>query len=497
MFTKTYLLPLAVMLLSMVNVDAQNRTFEDVIEIRLENVGPIFQNNQVIGYYAFYYIDKAAEIYKSNYKLVLMDEQLNKIAEKKIVETDRLELHMASYNGKNLFFVFQNNYSVEFRLYDLALNLISTEQRPFFYLDPFSPSNPTKRPVLPQVISLGDNGFLFYNYTRNTISRKLNYKIQFFPTNGSNPWQWETQKSDNLRYTPVVLCHNDKILLHHFIEGLRPSTYLQGINLKTGKVLFRKEMSVENHLIQIVHAHPDTAGNFVVAGQYYNLNDKVWKDKSLGFFVGKIDSQGNFITHKFLSWINEVAAKTIINKKGLIRENDNLYLHNAVHGRDGSIYLMGEIFEKTKSTLKHKSVFKTKEIAVIEISPDWALKSFNFFNKTEHKHTMPFWIKNLEKQVYYYQNFRGFDYQYFLQNEQRDEFAFFYEIRYTEDNKLTRKLSTLSKHIGENKFVTDIISLDSDATIYRVMPAYAGHIMIVEYFSNTKKLNMRIEKFNY
>ena len=30
-----------------------------------------------------------------------------------------------------------------------------------------------------------------------------------------------------------------------------------------------------------------------------------------------------------------------------------------------------------------------------------------------------------------------------------------------------------------------------------VMPAKPGHLLFVEYFEKTKKLDMRIEKFNY
>lgn len=52
-------------------------------------------------------------------------------------------------------------------------------------------------------------------------------------------------------------------------------------------------------------------------------------------------------------------------------------------------------------------------------------------------------------------------------------------------------------HVGDSKFETDAVSLDSKATMHRVMPAKAGHLLIIDYFRKTKTLDMRIEKFNY
>ena len=500
MQTKTRLLPLVFLLLNLFTLNAQKLTFDDVTEVRLEDMGPVFQNNQVKGYFAFYYIDKAAEKKKSNYKLVLLDENLNKIAEKKLVESDDFSLSMASYNGKNLFMVFHNaNKSLlEFRQYDLKLNQLSVETRELEYAESYFISYPYSgiQQVPPQIVSLDEKGFLFYNFDGQG---GVKYKIQYFPTNGAKAWKRETGEKDRKGLLPSVLCQSDKILLHNFTEWSTPSKYLQGINLETGRIAFDKEMTVENRSIQVFHAYPDTAGNFVVVGQYYEKTDNILSSESLGLFVGKIDAKGVFMSHKFISWANDVTKKVAIDEKGMIEGKGHLFLRDAAHTKDGRLYLVGELYEHMKPTLRKKRAIRVKDFVVLEIAPDWTLQDFKFFDKAEHDYEfvgIPL-SHNLEKLANNARMNGGFDYQYFLQTEQQDAFTFFYLIRETINQVYTKKLGTLSMHVGDSKFETDAVSLDSKATMHRVMPAKAGHLLIIDYYRKTKTLDMRIEKFNY
>lgn len=59
MTKKHLLLLVALLLLGQFQLSAQKLTFEDVTEIRLQDMAPIYQGDVVRGYFAFYYLDKA------------------------------------------------------------------------------------------------------------------------------------------------------------------------------------------------------------------------------------------------------------------------------------------------------------------------------------------------------------------------------------------------------------------------------------------------------
>lgn len=500
--TKNYLLLLsALLLMGQLNLNAQKLTFEDVAEVRLQDMAPIYQHDIVKGYFSFYYLDKAPEKYMANFKLVLLDENLNKLAEKKLVENRRTELKFGAYNGNSILFVLYNpgNVTLEFRRYDLQLNQISSEIRKIGHIEEYFITAPYagQQHVPPHVYSLDSLGYIFYNFTG---MGGVKYKMQYLPDDKSKSWMRETGEKDRDGHLPAPLAHNGKVLLQNFTHSSTPSKYLQAINLETGRVIFDKETLIDKYTIQVFYAYPDADGNFVVTGQYYEKGENTLKGNSLGIFVGKINEKGDFLAHKFHSWTNEVSKIAKCDENGKIEGKGYIFFRDAVHTKDGKLYLAGEMFDRENVGMDRG--IEIRDFVIVEINPDMELHDIRFFEKRKHYYSIGGFLapRNPDLLANYVRMSGGFDYQYVQTGENNDAFTFYYSFLVDlggKWKKYEKWLGTISKHASDAAYETDKISLKTEADYFQVLPAKAGHLLIVEYFIKAKKLDMRIEKFNY
>lgn len=501
MTKKHLLLLVALLLLGQFQLSAQKLTFEDVTEIRLQDMAPIYQGDVVRGYFAFYYLDKAKEKYMANFKLVLLDENLNKLAEKKLVENQRTDLKFGVFNGNSIMFVISNpgKVTLEFRRYDLQLNQISTEIQKIGEIEEYFLSYANKQRVPPQVFTLDSLGYVFYN---TTGLGGVRYKMRYLPDNPQKKgWLRERDDKDRDGHLPAPLAHNGKVLLNYFTENSTPSKYLQAINLETGRVVFDKETLIDqNYTAQVFYGYADAEGHFVITGQYYEKGANIEKGNSLGLFTGKMDENGKILTYKLLSWENDVSKVAKCNKDGKFEGKGFIFFRDVVHTKDGKLYLAGETFDRVVIGLNQG--VEVRDFAIVEIDPDMSLKDIQFFKKPEHFYSTGglLTVRNPDVLANYVRLSGGFDYQYVQTSEDKDAFTFYYSFleEYGDKWKKYHKwLGTISKHAADAAYETDKISLKTEATSIQVLPAKPGHLLIVEYFSKAKKLDMRIEKFNY
>jgi hypothetical protein len=481
------------------HLQAQKFTFEDVTEIKLKDLGPIFQGHTVKGYFAFYYLGDSDKKKMANYKLLLLDENLNKIADKKLVEPKDINLQTVAYDGNELLVIFHNEITreLEFRHYDLKLNELSKKIRDLEHTENLLISEPymSKQKIAPHVFTVDGKGFLFYDYTG---MGGTNFITEFIPDNGKNGWKREKDRNDTYGLLPNPLCYTDKLLLHNFLDWNTPSTVLQATNLETGKDAFYKEMTIDNYIVQVMHAYPDSAGNFVVVGQYYNKKDNILKVSSIGIFMGKINPAGNFIEHKYLLWAKDIAAKVKIAEDGKIDGRGYIFFQNAVHTKDGRLYLCGELFSLAGYALARG--VRVQDFLIMEINPDMTLNEVKIIDKKEKVIEFggiplsgnPMKLANAMRMQGH------FDYQLTQIGDNDDAFTFFYRNDEMKGRKtIAKRLSAVSKHVGDNTFESDIITFDSKSDIHRTLPAKPGHLLLIDYYSDKKKLDMRIEKFNY
>src|SRR6478736_4704872 len=103
-------------------IHAQSLSKADVVEVKLRNAGPIFQNGQVKGYFNFYNLEKQ-DRKNNNYLLSVTDENLREIKSITIVRPNSYLLVDGVFNGEAFAFLFYDTKekSIELIAYDKTL----------------------------------------------------------------------------------------------------------------------------------------------------------------------------------------------------------------------------------------------------------------------------------------------------------------------------------------------------------------------------------------
>ena len=440
---------------------AQKRTLEDVLEVRLQNIGPVYQGTLVKGYFMLYFIDRSDDYNKSNFKLVILDEDLNKVAEKSIQEQNDAEITAVSFNGTSLMAAFYSSKwkELEIRHYDINLKLVN---KVLYGLSVFSFYEGERDNIVP----IEQKGFVYY------------YKnsMEFFPVKGIKAWKNKSKDFDITRYK--YLAHSSNILLNTVTKKSgkrsRPSiTYLQGFDPASGKLVFEKEIPMPAHNVKPIQAFRDSTGNFVVSGIYTDFIDELGAGRAFckGLFNVKISEKGEILSQNESPLKNAASSSIKIDGKGKINGANDLYIHNAAYTNDGSVFFIGELFS-------NYSYLVPQDMFVIRASADM-------------KALEPYQFKVPDQKV------PQLSFRFFEQSDDASGFSFLYKTVEEKGKKKQENIYIQSTVAGSSSFTQDKIVLDAEADFSKVLPAKFGHVFMIDYFKKAKKLDMRVEKFNH
>ncbi len=499
---------------------AQKVSFDDVMEIELKNMGPIYQNKMVKGYYMFYKVEKK-DRKNNNYKLVVLDENMNKVSEKSMTESKWLNLEEAAYDEKSLMFIFYESHerTLEFRQYDLQGKLLSKKseelgkRESYLYAQSGQQTGAVGGVQLAPVVG---KGFVHYTPQKN---KKFGYAIRFFAEEGGKNWKFESDEDSKEIELGMFLGYNETQLLSCVIKRKGAMSkdmdfYIMANDLATGKKLYEKPLEDKKHALQLLNAFPGDNGETIITGLYFDADDKLAKAKSEGLFTGKLDASGNFTKKEFISWEKDVAKKLDVSKSGKIDGGGYVFFHNATRLADGKIYAVGELYGKEASALgiastilagaggggSNVSVTKieVRDMIVFEFNPDLTLAAAKIFPKKSSGVEMPSGAAYTSTQQlgYLVQYYGGFDYMYTQLNDDASVLTFCYDDYERSKGKRKHSLGVISRRSGEAEYTKDKVSLSSDASWIRTYPAKPGSVLLVEYFKKDKRLETRIEKFN-
>lgn len=497
---------------------AQTKTFDDVLEVRLQDMGPIYQDQQVKGYYLFYNMEKA-DRKNNNYKLIVLDDNLNKVSEKDMVESKYIQLSDAGYDEQSLFFVFYESKEkkLEFRRYDTQCKLLSKKSEELSKREAAMYENPAAAGSMSPInlAPIVGKGFVHYHLEKND---KIGYAIRFFGEEGRKDWVYRSsEKSDEMEF-PFHLGYSDKLLLTSIIKKKGAMSrdldfYLQGIDIETGKKLFEKTLDDPKYAIQLLNVFPDPSGEIIVSGVYFNKDDKIAKAASLGLFTGKMNSNGEFISRNYISWAKDVSKKLPTNSKGKIEDGGYVFFHKAIRNSEGKFFAIGEMYGKAASGWgiatsalaiagggSGASVVKieVRDMVVFEFNADLTLADAKIFEKKSSGVELPSGAEFSSTQLLgnYVNYLGGFDYMYTQRNEDASQISFCYDNYERSKGKTKHVLGIVSRRSGEQNYTTDKINLETDASWIRSYPAKPGYVLLLEYFKKKKKVDLRLEKFN-
>jgi hypothetical protein len=506
-----------VILLSITALTAlgQKKSFENVLSVRLRNMRPIISKNEITGYFMFYKMDKVDR--KTNaYLIRILDANLNEIASETLNEDKNVQLLEAAFNDEALMLKFMDASKklVKLYIYDNSAKLKSSKTLPVTKWDIQMAAMTSNSEEIDNGTLQAGNGIGFFNYSM-AENKKIGYQINFFDSNGGEKWIYKSNPTAKELESADFL-FNTKQLLFNIISK-RPSLlsndvmqYLQAIDISTGKQKFEKSLEDDKFTYQIFSGYENEAsGNVAVFGLYYEKDAKMAKAKSLGLFSGLLDDNGNYISKKYIMWTKDVSKYLPINAKGKIEDIGYLYFHNIVTTADKKIYAISETYKKTVSGLgvaatiagsrsANLSRMVVEDLIIFEFEPDFTLANVKVYDKSKTTIELPgrgVSLTNPQMLANLIKAWGGFDYSFTQMSSDKSGFIVGYTDVDKEEGK--RKLNFESIIHSDNKYSTDKLALETEATSMVVFPGKPGYIVLVEYFKKLKKLDFRLEKINY
>jgi hypothetical protein len=501
-----------------------NQSFQNVERVKLRNIGTIITGNEVKGYFTFYKVSKAGGGINT-YLLRILDPDLKEIASETLNEDKRIQLSEAAFDGESLMIKF-----VDFRkalsklyFYDPSGKLKNTKTLPLSKYDVETLTANANAAEIDNVTLQGvpEQGFFNYSLEKH---KKEGYAVSHFTSAGENDWTYYSDPASKEVQTVDYLNTGNHLLLN--VVSKRPTRssnditqYLSGIDLATGKAVFEKKLEDNQFLYQAFSGYQNPEdSSMVIFGLFYEKDAKMAKAQSLGLFSSVLDNEGNLISKKYISWTKDVSRFLPINDKGKIEKIGYMYFHNVFTTADKKIYAVAETYKKVASAAgiatrilsvgamvggynngggMSTNKIVVEDLVVFEFQPGFNLSNVKVFDKSKTDVELPLGYGTLSPQALAstVKIFGGFDYAFTQINQERSNFI----IGYTDVDREEKKRRVNFEAIirKENSFATDKISLQTEATFLRVMPAKPGYVMLAEYFRKKKLLNFTLEKINY
>jgi hypothetical protein len=335
------------------NLQAQKASFGSVMAIEIRNMGPIIQDNEVKGYYAFYKVDKVDR--KTNeYLLKILDPNLTEIASKKMEDSKDLYLQEGTYDGEFImlsFFeakkkqVILKKFSQKAELISSKIIQLKTAMEMAYYYT--GQQNEIKGNYL---FALKNKGFINYSHFRE---KGMAYHVDYI-SSGDKGWSYKSDINATEWCLTTQLAATPEV--NYSLINKRPGmmskdfTYhVLALDLATGKKVFEKKIEDAKYDIQVMNGFVDNDGVLTVVGQYFDKGKRSGADVSVGICAQRLDKSGKVISTKLLSWATDISKVLPVDAKGKMKDIGFLFFHNFMQTADGKIHAVAEDYRKAAS----------------------------------------------------------------------------------------------------------------------------------------------------
>lgn len=487
------------------------KELDKVAYINFNNIKAIQDGDEVVGYYMFYKSWIKGLDY--NYYLRILDQNAEFVAEKKfrgdnyfsLIETaynkDVLSVKFYDSKEKKVSIYFFNNKAekVGSKIYEADKTehrtLLMAQSKTFI-------SEPTLHPI-------GNKGFLHYKIVKN---KKYGYEISYFPNNKEEKkWKsYSDRNSEQIETTVPLEINEDVIINQVFLKDKMITNeaefLVNAIDAKTGKELFRTKLANSDFEENAFHSYYDDANQEIyLFGNYFEKGKKVLIDKNIGLVMTVLGLDGSIKRKKYVSWADDVSKILACDENGEFEGIGNVYIHDYVKQSNGKIYAIGEQIGKAKSKVVHKSIslgipdMKVSKASVgnfyfFEFDSDFKLTDIKTFEKNTSVFELPAGISGMNETVlsYYSKRYDGFGFDYVKELDNGNIFTVYYQAA---GDNWDSYYGIISNENGV--YTQDKINFDRSYKKTRVLPANGGSILTVDFDSETKKINMNIQKMNY
>ena len=517
-----YILTLVLLISIPFNGLAQGKLeISDVRSARLRNSGSILENGEIKGYYVFFQSDKVDR--KTNeYTLQISDENLNKVKDIVFTDDKNIQLLESSYNGSSIMFLFYDSKekTLEYRAYDFTgkkvMNYVKELNKRSKMLIESTYGNKTEEGSNEALFDIEGSGYVTVYPVKE--GKYFSYEVNYFFTDRKKQWTYEASEEQEDKWASALYLGNtDSLVLFEVIKQKtilsgKPHSWILALNIFSGKKAFEISTELESDYkffpmnISVIKGKKD----FFLMGTYYDKDDRVMKDKSLGIAAWTLNDKGKIVSKKYNSWDTEIGKYLKSDQKGRVEDLGYVFFHKILQTEDGNFFAIGEGYKKVVSALGVMSSilnrgsgggvsnFKIKvtDLVMMQFNKDFEIKAATIYDKYSNSielpsgagfaspHTMALMVKA----------WGGFDYDFTKTNKSHSAFVTGYSDN--EKSKDYKGLTFNTISYANNKVTTDKINLKTKASSLKVFPAKTGFIMIMEYFKKDKKLDMRLEKMN-
>ncbi|MGB5980708.1 MAG: DUF6770 family protein [Nonlabens sp.] len=483
----------------------QSKSLSGLTSFKLRNSGVMMDKNEnVDGYYFFHEVDKLKKG-KREFAITILDKNLNEVAKKSYVDHKKTSLLDVHFNNQALMFTLLNTKEKVYKLLTMSRegDIIDTQTVPY-------KSKMHKKMVMAessgihtQLTSADDKGFILANLVDN---RKTGYEVKFYATDGGENWVYGSDPEDKYHLMFNIIDANNEMIIGQ--EVARKSMFnskgnvsIVALDINSGKELWRieNEKDVEPRFAKNAFVNEDN--QTVILGEYFPKKKNWYSAKSVGLYSQTIDRSGNIVSDKKLSWSKDIRPKMPAAAK-FEKEKETVFFHDIVKADDGSIYAIGEKFKMNLNALGiiaggSKTKLVITDAMIFKFSPDFKLEDVIVQEKGKSRVASITDGGSAQQNALFLKAYGAFDHNFTQVEPDRNRFiATFTDYERIKGKK--NKYAFIAIAVEDGEVTQDKIYMEDSKknTRYRIMPAQAGRVTIIEYNWKKKTVDVRLEQLN-
>jgi hypothetical protein len=487
--------------------------------------GTILENKKIVGYYFFYFKDRADK--KNNaYEIAIFDDNYNKVSSFEIVRPAKTALVEMVFNGKVFMLHFFDKKGYEFVTFDKSGKQTGSSfivKKEISKFDLLKVSNNIKTATdNVSIFPNGEDGFIRSTFNKN---KKTGYEIVAYDNDAKVMWRYGSkidspvyEFSDIVDVSENVVCISVTKKKSQLTKEINMFCLL--LSADSGQKLAELELGNDAKGRQsLLKAFINTAEQKVVLiGEYFAPKDDIIKDKSVGLFLRELTLEGEELKTNNYSWKVDVAKFKQDNlddeDKKDAEKSFRIFFHDVVYTKEGHLFLIGEQFKKQVSAggvaMKvlagndaNVSSFEIRvaNMVVVEFDKDKKMVDFDLIQKRKSSVLLPAGFGYSSTQVlgYYVKSQGQFDYSFTSRDAEKDKFAVVYNDLDRKETKGSERsdliLGVMSISGTERK--NERIPINSEFRSFWIQAAKPGYIAIGEYDRKNKKVIFRMEQVTY
>jgi len=472
---------------------SQNLEKPEDVKLKLLGNGAIFQQGNVKGYYFYYEADKKDKK-TNNYILRVLDEDAKDVNNINFSKPLTYKLVESSYNGSCFLFLFfdSKQNKVSLLTFDNALKQIGEYEKNVSDPDELRSYKGVLVAFLrdeKRLAPITDKGFIIYGKG----------SIEAFSNSLQPMWSQRTVG------TPFDGFYTDSLAgyaINRLVEEAKIEYYLLVNNPKTGKYVCSFEIKSPVYKIVPYHFSYDSATQRISAfGEYFEKNDDPMTNTSLGFCYMIYDLKGTNVGSKLIPR-STMLGKPLVNYNGNTEElQKHVLFHDFIRTKDGQVFVVGEEYKRTTNAGRilmarymAPAVMNVYNLVIYQFNASKELDKIHVFHKNKTKVEISGLFMSVQAVARHVKRIGGFDYRYSQEFPGNETFSVIYKDI---DKKKGEEVLGTIVYAPEKVFQNDKIVFKRESVRFAVLPAKPGYVLVAEYLTKEKKVDMRLEKINY